>query len=240
MRDLMDMGKIIDSFIEIQVFNESPDFSPIRTVRREDVTSKHFIDWFFKMQDEWWTNMPPKEFPFDYITHCQRKYVYGYFNGENLDSIIRADKVTDGYGLSFFFTNKNYQNQGMGQTLFQFILKRFAAGDLTLNVYTDNERAIHIYSKYGFQIVKTKCGLGYRNEAPYHIMKKYYKNENEQIKVGSRVRVIENGVIWSGMVGYVEKINNRQTRETSFHVRFPNGKTASFYESNVRLEPLGK
>ena len=163
-------GAVSSAFTKAGYLAEAYSESKIKAVTLGDVTSKHFVDWFFKMDD--WAEITPEEFPFDMITRSDEISVYGYFNGYKLDGIIRVDEEDDSYELSFFFVNKTYQNRGIGQHLFQFILKRFNDKKQILHVYTDNALAIHIYKKYGFQIVGTEYDLVYRPTSPHYVMQR--------------------------------------------------------------------
>ena len=116
--------------------------------------------------------LAPDEFPFSLITHSDETSVYGYFNDNRLDGIICVNDVYDCYELSFFFVNPACQHRGMGQYLFRSILSRFNDKNLKLCVYKDNSRAIHIYRKYGFKIIKTAYDKGYRPDKPHYVMQK--------------------------------------------------------------------
>lgn len=105
------------------------------------------------------------------IIHSDEIYVYGYFQDHKLNGIIRVDDYDDRYELSFFFVNTAFQ-KGVGQYLFQSILRRFKDKKLILYVYKDNIRAIRIYEKYGFKVVDTAYGLGYTPDKPHYVMQK--------------------------------------------------------------------
>ena len=83
---------IKSELIKLESINLSPTQppstqpSPIREVTHKDVTSKHFIDWFFELDD--WVGNDPEGFPFDMIVHNEYFSVYGYFNNnDKLDGI---------------------------------------------------------------------------------------------------------------------------------------------------------
>ena len=156
-----------------EIYTESAELSSIREVTHRDVTSKYFVDWFFKiLKMDYFSDEDPDEYLFSMITHSDEINVYGYFNDDKLDGIIRVDDNSDHYFLSFFFVNKDCQSQGIGQYLFQYILKRFYDKKVILYVYTDSSPAIHIYKKCGFKIVKTAYGEGYRPKSPYYVMQR--------------------------------------------------------------------
>ena len=154
------------------VFEKVQTFSELREVTYDDVTSKHFINWFFDMED--WAEITPAQFDFNEITHDVYGYlVYGCFIDGALDGIIRLDEVSDNeYEISFFFVNKLRQSQGIGQGLFRSVLHWFSDKNLILYVYTDNDNAIHIYKKYGFEITGVEYGKGYRSDDPHYVMKR--------------------------------------------------------------------
>ena len=143
-----------DTMINVY-YMESVVSSFIREVTYKDVTSKHFIGWFFSLRD--WVGTDPKKFPFDMLVHDDEKSVYGYFNGDDLDGIIRVDVEGSHCELSFFSVNKSLHNRGIGQLLFRHTLSRFKNMKMKLSVYTNKHSAIHIYRKYGFKI----AGSGY-------------------------------------------------------------------------------
>ena len=169
------IGSISSFFTEApETFTEATELTKIKKVTRKDVVSKYFMDWFFKMDD--WADITPEEFPFYMITNSDGINVYGYFNGDKLDAIIRVgDLVNDEYELSFFFVNKALQHQGIGQRLFKAMIDKFADKDLILYVYTDNYPAVHIYKKYGFKQVRVEYGRGYKPSAPHYVMRKECK-----------------------------------------------------------------
>ena len=179
-KDYKNIGAISTVFTEAdihfdEILMESVKSGTIKTVTHKDVTSKHFVDWFIKiMKIDYFADIDPKEYPFSMITHNDEMdvYVFGYFNDNRLDAIIKIEDCVDCYELSFFFVNKDCQCQGIGQYLFRFILNKFRDKKLILRVYTDNNPAIHIYKKYGFRIVKAGYGEGYRPEALHYIMQK--------------------------------------------------------------------
>jgi ribosomal protein S18 acetylase RimI-like enzyme len=171
---IRNIGAISTVFTESETcefYKESADLSSIRAVTRKDVTSKHFTDWFFKMDD--FAGISPNQFPFSLITHgVKYQKAYGYFNGGKLDGIIRVGEHIDHYELSFFFVNKSLQQQGIGQCLFQYVLKRFTDKKLILYVYKDNNPAIHIYKKYGFNVAGVDYGKGYKPKSAHYIMQR--------------------------------------------------------------------
>jgi ribosomal protein S18 acetylase RimI-like enzyme len=161
-------GAVLTAFTEADYLTESLKLSAIKTVSHRDVTSDHFVDWFFALED--WVSEPPEHFPYHLITHGDEVNVYGYFNGNQLDSIICVEESDDDYYLSFFCVNKDRQYQGIGQFLFQFVLNRFKDKTLTLTVRKDNAPAIHIYKKYGF----TPVWISYEDPAsPCYVMQKF-------------------------------------------------------------------
>ena len=175
LQDYVNIGAIISGFVEAEfygaeILREATGSYSIRPVTQEDVASKHFRDWFFKIADM--VDEDPKQFPFEIITHCEYFHVYGYFHGDNLDAIIKVVEDDDDYELTWFFVNGAVQGRGIGQRLFQFVLNKYVDKKLTLSVYKDNDPAIHIYKKYGFKIVGIGIGNCYKPDAPFYIMQR--------------------------------------------------------------------
>ena len=174
LKEYMNIGAISSAFFEITnadaVLSESADSYSIRPVTHSDVTSKHCTDWFFKIADM--VDVDSKQFPFSMVTHCDDFHVYGYFHGDKLDGIIRADEYDDGCELTWFFVNTALQRRGIGQRLFQFVLNKFADKKLFLSVYKDNAPAVYIYQKYGFKIVGSGVGAGYRPHLSHYDMQR--------------------------------------------------------------------
>jgi len=165
------IGAISTVFTEApDIYNESVGLSSIKEVRTKDVKSKHFINWFFSLDD--WVGHDSDGFPFSMIIHGVEGFVYGYYNDDKLDSIIRIDDDNDSYFISFFCVNKSLQGQGIGQHLFQYILNRFRDKELFLKVYKDNTPAIHIYEKYGFKIKGVGFDIGAEPEKSHYIMQR--------------------------------------------------------------------
>ena len=174
-KEIKRKGSISTVFTEAEtedIFKESTDLFKIREVGYEDVTSKHFIDWFFKLED--WVDSTPDNFPFSAITHNaeNKSYVYGYFNGNKLDAMILVGEYDDNYELSFFCVNEAHQHEGIGQYLFTFILNKFRDKKMILYVYSNNKPAIHIYEKYGFRRSGAGFGRGYYPELQHLTMQK--------------------------------------------------------------------
>ena len=82
----------------------------------------------------------------NYIASCDLVYDYGEYTDKN--------KVY----LSRLIVKKEYRNQGMGQELLKYMIalcKKKGYQQITVGVDTDNENALHIYKKFGFEIYET-------------------------------------------------------------------------------------
>ena len=101
---------------------------------------------------------------FDTITD---EIVYEIFKVKGNES----EALNDIY-LSFFITNSSIHNQGIGQSLLQSTLQKFTDKKIILCVYTDNEKAIYIYKKYGFVIIDTGYGEGPHPDSPHYVMQR--------------------------------------------------------------------
>lgn len=82
----------------------------------------------------------------NYIASCDLVYDYGEYTDKN--------KVY----LSRLIVKKEYRNNGIGQELLKYMIavcKKKGYQQITVGVDTDNENALHIYKKFGFEIYET-------------------------------------------------------------------------------------
>ena len=82
-----------------------------------------------------------------YIASCDLVYDYGEYTERN-------NKVY----LSRLIVKKDYRNKGIGQELLNYMIKlckEKGYQQITVGVDTDNENAVHIYKKFGFEIYET-------------------------------------------------------------------------------------
>jgi len=154
----------------LEVYKESAESFSIREVNHADVTSKYFVNWFFKIDK--WVGNNPRQFPFRMITHNDDFSVYGYFNNDRLDGIIRVDDYEDSYELSFFCVNESVRQNGIGQYLLRYVLRKYNDKKMILNVYKGNDAAIYIYKKYGFKIIGSGYGKGYYPKSQHYVMRR--------------------------------------------------------------------
>ncbi len=81
-------------------------------------------------------------------------------------------KIFDEAYINNIAIKKEYQSQGFGTQLFQDLLERaekFEAKSLTLEVETDNEKALKLYKKFGFEVEGTRKNF-YKNQKDAFIM----------------------------------------------------------------------
>ena len=60
----------------------------------------------------------------------------------------------DGNHIAGLFVDENYQSQGIGTSLIEFIKQHHFT--LTLSVYKKNEKALQFYSKRGFAVTEER------------------------------------------------------------------------------------
>lgn len=81
---------------------------------------------------------------------------YPLNKGEKIEYGYKAQKV---YGLDQFIGEPDMWGKGLGSNMIRqmigVIKKQKIAELLTMDPFTDNARAIHVYQKLGFKIVKT-------------------------------------------------------------------------------------
>ena len=88
--------------------------------------------------------------------------------GDEVIGYYSFQKIFDEGYINNIAIKREYQSQGFGTKLFEDLLERatkFEVKDLTLEVETDNEKAIKLYKKFGFQVEGTR--------------KKFYKNTKD-------------------------------------------------------------
>ena len=133
--------------------------SDIRPMDNKAVRSKRFIDWLYPQAKRDIPNTPVNDSFYAGLTHDPEngQHVYGYFIDGKPEGVIEVltKYVKDTYFICWFFVNKKKHNLGIGQKLFNFVLDRFSGKSFVLTVRASNDRAIHIYKKYGFEIIET-------------------------------------------------------------------------------------
>lgn len=78
--------------------------------------------------------------------------------------------ITDNMEMINFYVDKEYQGMGYGSLMMDFIIelcKNVKVNNLSLEVRKSNEKAIHLYEKYGLE--------------KSHIREKYYDNKEDAI-----------------------------------------------------------
>lgn len=97
--------------------------------------------------------------------------------------VLEIDKKVRGYmgiwieeehsEIINFYIDKEYQNQGFGKMMLEFVIELVRSTNvptISLEVRESNERAIHLYEKYGFKYSHTR--------------ENYYKNhENAKVMI---------------------------------------------------------
>jgi len=133
----------------------------IREIVRDDLTSGHFATWFFKIDDFLGLK---DNFNFDMMIHKpdKKQYSYGYFSNNKLEGIIQLIYSIgfSRYHINMIYVNSSKQGLGIGQQLLKFVVDRFGHRTITIDPVVDNERAIHIYEKFGFRIIMTTVDDG--------------------------------------------------------------------------------
>ena len=130
----------------------SKKMNGIYPVSREDSTNPYFVKWFFKTKD--FEGDDPTKFNYDLTTHTGTdRYVYGYFINSKLEGFITVSPRKDKYEIGMFYVNPDKAGKGIGQKLFNYIIDNFGNKKLALDVFSWNEKAIHVYEKYGFKKV---------------------------------------------------------------------------------------
>ena len=122
---------------------------------RTAVTDPYFVKWLFQTDE--FIDDDPEKFDFDILVNNPSigNFVYGYCLDDKLEGMVKIHDYGTFCSVSMLFVNSNSEDLGIGQKLLRFIIDKFGHKELALNVFTFNERAIHIYKKYGFLIAST-------------------------------------------------------------------------------------
>lgn len=85
-------------------------------------------------------------------------YFYSIFDNEEIFGYIWIAKSTDNESTAFIYDFEiysNFQNQGFGSKAIEMVgteAKELGFSSLALHVFGSNSRALHVYTKTGFQI----------------------------------------------------------------------------------------
>ncbi|MCI8546287.1 MAG: GNAT family N-acetyltransferase [Clostridia bacterium] len=87
-----------------------------------------------------------------------------YYKGKSELEVIENIRVY----LSAFRVLKEYQGKGLGQNLLNFVIKDLEAKgytEFTIGVEDDNENALHIYKKFGFNKIIARLNEEYEGNS---------------------------------------------------------------------------
>nr|DAS77833.1 MAG TPA: acetyltransferase domain containing protein [Caudoviricetes sp.] len=120
----------------------------IRKVTEKDYTNTNFLSWLYKL-DEF--NSDEQDTIFNLF---RTGMIYGYFVNDIMRGFIRVcyNDLSDVYSVNMLFVDGSFHNCGIGSTLLQLAIDKFEHKDMVLNVFTDNNIAIHLYKNFGFVI----------------------------------------------------------------------------------------
>lgn len=188
----------------------------IYPLKRKDVTSPYFVKWLFQTDE--FSDYDPEKFDYDILIHNPNvgNYAYGYYVN-NLEGIIRVRyrENEDYYGISMLFVNSNSEGSGIGQSLLKYAIDKFGHKELRLNVFTTNERAIHIYKKYGFEVADTITVKDEPGVSSKFVGKKMYKmvRLSKNKKEGLKMESMDSGDL-SWIEGYMMEEGENTPQET--------------------------
>lgn len=86
-----------------------------------------------------------------------KSIVLSWYDNDNFVATILIDTIpaSDGYKwFGSFRISKKYRNHGLSEQILKLAINKYGAGALSVN--KDNEIAMRIYKKFGFEISETK------------------------------------------------------------------------------------
>jgi ribosomal protein S18 acetylase RimI-like enzyme len=114
-------------------------------------SSTVFLDYFVRPE---WNGV----FGYGYFSTLDLPYSGGFsINGEQLIGFIMGRTVFESNDLFTFAVLPDYQQKGIGRALLDHYLKGLEVNCL-LEVSIQNEKAIHLYSSVGFNVITLKKG----------------------------------------------------------------------------------
>lgn len=147
----------IDLHCPTTIYEEDTDNDVIRPLMRDDVINPYFINWLFKSYE--FSDDDPEKFDYDILVNNDDtgNYVHGYFVNDKLEGIIKVKyrKPEDYYAISMLFVNDKNESKGIGQSLIKYAINKYGDKEMRLNVFEFNSKAMHIYKKYGFDVVSS-------------------------------------------------------------------------------------
>ena len=106
----------------------------------------------------------------DYLTN--EKYLILVSDDMNINAFLIVLKNIDTYEIEAIYVDNNYRRQGIATKLLNFFEEHYLNKDdvILLEVAVNNENAINLYKKFGFNIINTRHKY-YKNIDAY-VMKK--------------------------------------------------------------------
>lgn len=76
---------------------------------------------------------------------------YGVCKGDEMAAIVEVNPSKDNTDIESLVVHPNYFRQGLGMQLMQFVLNAFNSKTFTVETGLENEPAIRLYKKLGFE-----------------------------------------------------------------------------------------
>lgn len=135
----------------------------IRTIRKEDKKD------YCKLADKFYhTTGVMHAVPYDFLESAFDRFLTDKTYGDIF--VYEEDNLVLGYVLiaksysqeagglvvwiEELFVEKDYEGKGIGTALFKYVLNNFSVARFRLEVEPENERAVSIYKKFGFEFIE--------------------------------------------------------------------------------------
>ena len=134
-----------ENFIDDDVICESEDIL-IKQLPDSIINNKYFQKWFVQNED---FSCNIDEFNFSVFNGFDK---YGLFANGKIEAIIIFGLYHEDFiHIQGFYVNPSVHNKGYGQKLLSYVLNTYKDKEFRIEPYRDNQRAIHIYKKFGFR-----------------------------------------------------------------------------------------
>lgn len=134
----------------------------------------HDLESFKKLSNEYKCNFQ-KLYNLESLISNKYEKVYVYEKQHEILGFILIEKTFEVLSVLHLYVAKNYRKLGIASLLIDFILSDVNIKRVILEVRVDNQPAINLYKKHGFNIIHTR--KKYYKDVDAYVMEKRVQNE---------------------------------------------------------------